>query len=354
MAIARLATFSGLTTLALLSTACHPPDSIRLDGPAPSTVWAGLPVILPPVTVVDAEGRPVPNTYIDISVHPPSKARIEGRRLIAVHHGTAELQWHVAGSPVVKRVPIEVRIPDDIDIECPGGNCNIRIGDRLVLSARARRGDSVFDHAPILWTSSAPQTLAPERPGEFIGRAPGPASISAHLGTLTRTVTMRVSSDEVDTIKLDCQSDGTAKRGKNDDACVVHLGHYRAIDARLFGHGYPAFGFEKTWTSGDDEIVRVTENKLIGQRLGQTVVAVEAGGARAELAVEVWPPACREKVQEVLTYIIPGRRRYMGRRRVSLACRVPGAESCIKFYRDQQDQTYPEAFESCCCVATLR
>ena len=353
MANARFATVHGILVLCLLSSACSRPDSVRLDGAAPSTVWAGLPAVLPSVTVLDAKGRPLPNAYAEVRVAPASKARIEGQRLIAIHDGPAEVQWLVTGTNIVKRAPIEVRVPDGIEIVCPGGQCNIRVGERLALTARAKRGGVTFEDAPLLWTSSAPETLAPTKPGEFMGKAPGPASVSVHLGTLSRTVTVRVSANQVDSIRLGCKRESGTKESKND-ACVVQIGRDRPLDVRLFGLGHPAFGFEQKWTTNDDSIVDVVEQKLVGHRIGRTKVSVEAGGATAKLAVEVWPAACEEKVQEILTYIIPGGRRYRGRRKVSLACRVPAPESCIRFYREDQVQTYPEAFESCCCVASLR
>ena len=52
-------------------------------------------------------------------------------------------------------------------------------------------------------------------------------------------------------------------------------------------------------------------------------------------ALEVWPSVCGEKVQAVLSYIIPSR--YSVRQpRVSLQCRVKEPETCLRFYIEKK------------------
>ena len=209
----------------------------------------------------------------------------------------------------------------------------------------------------------------PSRPraggaGHLIGRGVGPSQLSATVGALSKTITARVSAGQVDTIELDCGADPTVPEGENG-ACVVKIGRPRPLRVRLLGHGQTAVGFTHRWQIDDRTVAHVVDDTVVGKKVGKTKITVSAGRSRARLAVEVWPSACSETVQAVLTYMIPGRQaqrrrtrraaqRATGGKKVSLVCRVADPESCIQFHRERRGLSYPESFEQCCCAANIR
>ncbi len=361
----------GLLVVVVL-TACNGADSLRMEGAVPAELWSDIPVLLPRVTALSADGRDLPNVAVEVRVDPAANARVENGRLVAVHHGAAVVRWSVPGTDLAQSKSVDVMVPDALDVTCPTTPCTVRVGEQLRLKATVRRGAEILGAAPVMWTSAEPKVLEGRAPGVFAARTAGPASVTAVLGTLSKTIPVRVSAAKVDDVELACAQDPTVPDG-DDGACVVKIGRDRGLRIRLMGGGQTALGFDRRWKVKDRRIARIVDDKLSGLQIGRTTVTLTAGGKTATLPVEVWPAACSEKVQAVLTYIIPEdvprrgyqsyrQRRYRryddyGRllpRKVQLACRVPEPESCITFYKEERDLTYPDAFESCCCRAQVR
>ena len=337
---------------------CDEPASLSIEGTIPTDLWADIPVILPKAWALDSKGQPMPGHTVSVQVEPPTNARVENGRLIAVHQGPAVVRWSVPGTSITESKSVRINVPDELEILCPNATCSTEVGQRIQLKARVRRDGAVLANAPVMWTSSDPGILLPAEPGLFVGTRVGPAKITAIIGTLSKSITVRVSAGKVDRIDLDCAMDPTVPRGE-DGACIVKIGRDRPIKVRLIGSGQTAVGFAHRWRVADPTVVQVVNDKLVGRKIGKTKVTISADGSEASLGVEVWPSACNEKVQAVLTYIIPSetkryRRRNKRGKKVSLACRVPEPESCIGFYKEQRDLSYPEAFERCCCAAHIR
>ncbi len=336
---------------ALPAAACSQPDAIRLEEEAPTVVWVGAPRRLPPATVVDAMGQPLSSAQVEVTVHPPVQGRIAGGLVHADLHGQGELRWHVPGTNVRYVSPLRFVVPDSVDIECPGGRCVVQVGDKIDLIAKVRRGDEILDGAPVVWKSIAPGVLKAMPAGRFTGLAAGPAQVTVTVGSLVDAQPVQVTSNRVDSIRLKCVEDGSGRVGDNG-ACVVKAGSDRLLSLTMMSDGHPALGFEPEWSIENQDVVYVVDRRLTGRRIGKSKVTVEAGGSRAVIDVEVWPSNCSDKVEALLTYLLPRHLqfgRWAGRTKIRLQCKIDEPEACLEFYSAKGMTNPRELLEVCCC-----
>lgn len=321
-------------------TACARPAAIELQGDLPTTVWSGLPVTLPAAVAVDGEGRPMPDVPVEVTLEPAVLGQVVGQRIEVITHGQGVLRWSVKGGDVTRTAPITLNMPDALQVRCPARGCDLKVGQTLELTAEVRRGTEVLAGAPVVWSNAAAAILEPQGGGRFSAKAAGPTRVTAALGAVRHTVDVRVSATKVEEVNLSCAEDGTGQSEAGKE-CRVRTGARQPLTLELFGDGQPAFGFEPKWTVEDKTIARMNEGTIQGLKVGRTKLQVEVGGATASLDIDVWPPACSEKVESQLTY-------RMGYRGVRLHCRLKDPEACIEFFVKRKWGVV-EAVQGCCC-----
>ncbi len=338
----------GLVAVAAL-VACKKPASIQLDGAPPTVVWSSAPAELPNAVALDAEGAPLPDAPVSVRLEPKVLGTLSGRSVSATNHGSGRVIWSVNDTDVELAKPIEMRVPDAVDVRCPTSGCDIGLDTTLTLSGSVRRGTEVLEGARLEWKVSDPAVLELVGPGRVKAISPGWAEVSAHFGTLRRAVKVRVSPKEVDDITLKCAADGSGKDGVNAP-CRVRISRPRPLEVEMSGDRHPVFGVEPKWTVADRSVARVVGRELRGEKIGSTRVTVGAGDVEASIDVEVWPPPCGSQIDGMLTYYL---RSGGSRRRVTLACRIKEPEPCLDFYGAKYKDV-SAALEGCCCSVHVR
>ena len=79
----------------------------------------------------------------------------------------------------------------------------ILVGTRTTLTARASTGSDLRNDAEIEWTSSDPSVLRVTTGGLAIGVVPGEARVTARVGDVTASLSMRVEQDPVRGLEIE-------------------------------------------------------------------------------------------------------------------------------------------------------
>ncbi len=89
---------------------------------------------------------------------------------------------------------------DELEVE---PRPTIFVGTRTTLAARASAGGDPRDDAEIEWTSSDPSVLRVTTGGLAIGMSPGEARVTARVGDVTGSLSMRVAEDPVRGLEIE-------------------------------------------------------------------------------------------------------------------------------------------------------
>lgn len=175
----------------------------RVDvSPAQTSVAAGETARFTAVAY-DEAGRPMEDVDLMWLATPFDIAGVDGTgELSTFRPGRVFVLAIAGGVPGMAAVDITERPPAELSIHSPAGDEAV-VGGTLQLATRAATeiGDPV-ETAPPSWRSSDPSVAAVDAAGLVSARSPGEAVITATLGDLTSTFTVRVRENPVRSVEI--------------------------------------------------------------------------------------------------------------------------------------------------------
>lgn len=175
--------------------------------------------------------------------------------------------------PTPSTKPTPTQTPDPpVEVRSVTINRNsLMINDKNPVTLTASvSGPTKDEHKTVTWSSSDPKVAEIDENGVVTPKSPGVTSITA-VSTYDTTKKSDPCTVTVSGIILK----GEGLSSENDKKKIeVMAGKSISLSVEVFG----AAGSKREWTSSDNAVASVSSGRVTGRTLGETVIAVNAGG----------------------------------------------------------------------------
>jgi hypothetical protein len=276
--------------LALVQQAPSPVARVVVEPDAPSVV-VGDSVRLT-AEALDSSGTRVPGAHIRFfsgfgaSADSLSGVVRAGARGVTPVTVVAFVPGRLPGPPTVVNVRILAPPPSRIELSPPVSN--VFVGQRLTVAAQvlAANGDTRDD--PVTWRSSAPEVVRVNAAGRLEGVAPGRATVSASVGTVSAALDIGVGANPVRRLEI---------AGGSPEARTGDVLRFRAVARDAVGGEISEI--VPLWTMAPGSGLIDQDGAFVANEPGTYVITASLGATSAETVVNVRPRDVRRPTRTV-------------------------------------------------------
>ena len=226
--------------------------------------------------VFDTQNQPRLSTLSWKSADPAVASVSAGGLVTAVAPGRTEISVSAGGTSATATIVV---VPVVTSLSLSPGAMSVVVGDSLLLTASAQRGEGVAASVTgIRWMVSDPTIAVVSADGVVSGVAAGDAIISAELLGTTATAAVQVVKNSVASVTV-----------APANSSIYPTETQQLTAALLDAQGRPVTSQSLKWTSSDPAVATVSGNGLVtGVAKGTAVITAQAQGKRATATVNVF------------------------------------------------------------------